>query len=253
MGVPGTTHPDSMVAAAIVEPSLVGRRARFRRRRDAGRADPRLQRDRTLGTPGGSRTARSSRTSTPRASSSSSSASFVKPGRTRFATVKSGRSASKRVGRCERPGARQWGLGRTTIVRPRWVEKTSGGFSEEVAFRGARRGARSGGRRGGHARGHRCRSAGPVQGGLVSDVGRFNDKGFNQLQLKGLKFGATKISGFRRRRGVAFGGGLPAELRDAARERLQHLIGAGFLLADPRRTRSRRSSRTRSTRSSTTR
>ena len=31
--------------------------------------------------------------------------------------------------------------------------------------------------------------------GLVSDVGRFNDKGFNQIQLKGLKFAQAHISG----------------------------------------------------------
>ena len=31
--------------------------------------------------------------------------------------------------------------------------------------------------------------------GLVSDVGRFNDKGFNQLQLKGLNYAKAHIPG----------------------------------------------------------
>ena len=49
------------------------------------------------------------------------------------------------------------------------------------------------------ARGHGCRSAGEaarrLSAGLVSDVGRFNDKGFNQNQLVGLKYAQLHIPG----------------------------------------------------------
>ena len=66
---------------------------------------------------------------------------------------------------------------------------------------------------------------------LVSDVGRFNDKGFNQLQLEGLKFAKAHISGLQ----IA-----TAESRSAsdylpnfaslARKGYALIIGAGYLL-----------------------
>jgi basic membrane protein A len=68
--------------------------------------------------------------------------------------------------------------------------------------------------------------------GLVSDVGRFNDKGFNQSQLKGLKFAATKIPGLKTSalESHAAGEYLP-NFASLARRGVNMIIGAGFLLA----------------------
>jgi basic membrane protein A len=68
--------------------------------------------------------------------------------------------------------------------------------------------------------------------GLVSDVGRFNDRGFNQLQLKGLKFAATKISGLQISTAESHSAGdyLP-NFAAMARRGVNIIIGAGFLLA----------------------
>ena len=68
--------------------------------------------------------------------------------------------------------------------------------------------------------------------GLVSDVGRFNDKGFNQLQLKGLKFAAKKIPGLQTSavESHAAGDYLP-NFASLARKGYNIIIGAGFLLA----------------------
>lgn len=78
-------------------------------------------------------------------------------------------------------------------------------------------------------------AAAPAAGykvGLVSDVGRFNDKGFNELQLKGLNFAKAHIKGLT----IA-----PVESHSAsdylpnfaslARKGYNLIIGAGFLLA----------------------
>ena len=78
-------------------------------------------------------------------------------------------------------------------------------------------------------------AAAPTAGykaGLVSDVGRFNDKGFNQLQLKGLKFAATKISGLQTSAVESHSAGdyLP-NFASLARKGYNIIIGAGFLLA----------------------
>ena len=68
--------------------------------------------------------------------------------------------------------------------------------------------------------------------GLVSDVGRFNDKGFNQLQLKGLKFAAKKIPGLKTTALESHSAGeyLP-NFASLARKGTNIIIGAGFLLA----------------------
>jgi basic membrane protein A len=68
--------------------------------------------------------------------------------------------------------------------------------------------------------------------GLVSDVGRFNDKGFNQLQLKGLKLAARKISGLQTSALESHSAGeyLP-NFASLARKGFNIIIGAGFLLA----------------------
>jgi basic membrane protein A len=68
--------------------------------------------------------------------------------------------------------------------------------------------------------------------GLVSDVGRFNDKGFNQLQLKGLKLAAKKIPGLQTSALESHSAGeyLP-NFASLARKGFNIIIGAGFLLA----------------------
>ncbi|MDX6486713.1 MAG: basic rane protein [Gaiellaceae bacterium] len=68
--------------------------------------------------------------------------------------------------------------------------------------------------------------------GLVSDVGRFNDKGFNQLQLKGLNFAKSHISGLTTTAVESHSAGdyLP-NFASLARKGTNIIIGAGFLLA----------------------
>jgi basic membrane protein A len=69
--------------------------------------------------------------------------------------------------------------------------------------------------------------------GLVSDVGRFNDKGFNQNQLKGLKFAQAHIPGLTTTalESHAAADYLP-NFATLARKGVNILIGAGFLLAN---------------------
>ena len=68
--------------------------------------------------------------------------------------------------------------------------------------------------------------------GLVSDVGRFNDKGFNQNQLKGLKFAKAKIPGLEIFTAESHSSGeyLP-NFASMARRGVNIIVGAGFLLA----------------------
>jgi basic membrane protein A len=69
--------------------------------------------------------------------------------------------------------------------------------------------------------------------GLVSDVGRFNDKGFNQNQLKGLKFAKAHIPGLEISALESHSAGeyLP-NFASLARKGYNIIIGAGFLLAN---------------------
>jgi basic membrane protein A and related proteins len=68
--------------------------------------------------------------------------------------------------------------------------------------------------------------------GLVSDVGRFNDKGFNQNQLTGLKFAAKKLKiQYRAVESRSAGDYLP-NMASLARSGFNIVISAGFLLAD---------------------
>ncbi len=69
--------------------------------------------------------------------------------------------------------------------------------------------------------------------GLVSDVGRFNDKGFNQNQLKGLKFAQAHISGLTTTALESHSSSeyLP-NFASLARKGVNIIIGAGFLLAN---------------------
>jgi basic membrane protein A len=68
--------------------------------------------------------------------------------------------------------------------------------------------------------------------GLVSDVGRFNDKGFNQLQLKGLNSAKRRIPGLTTSALESHSAGeyLP-NFATLARRGYNIIIGAGFLLA----------------------
>src|SRR5437879_7192522 len=79
-------------------------------------------------------------------------------------------------------------------------------------------------------------SAAPAAGfkaGLVSDVGRFNDKGFNQNQLKGLKYAQAHIPGLQTSALESHSAGeyLP-NFASLARKGFNIIIGAGFLLAN---------------------
>jgi basic membrane protein A len=102
-----------------------------------------------------------------------------------------------------------------------------------VAFRGACCGARGDGPccRGARGTGAAAPTAG-YKAGLVSDVGRFNDKGFNQLQLVGLKFAQAHISGLQTSAVESHSAGdyLP-NFASLARKGYNMIIGAGFLLA----------------------
>ncbi len=75
-----------------------------------------------------------------------------------------------------------------------------------------------------------------IKAGLVSDVGRFNDKGFNQNQLAGLKR-AAKLPGVSTRAVESRSAGdyIPNFVA-LARGGYDVIIGAGFLLADAENT-----------------
>jgi basic membrane protein A len=69
--------------------------------------------------------------------------------------------------------------------------------------------------------------------GLVSDVGRFNDKGFNQSQLKGLNFAKSHISGLTTYAVESRSSGeYSPNFASLARRGVNIIIGAGFLLAN---------------------
>src|SRR5262249_19565802 len=68
--------------------------------------------------------------------------------------------------------------------------------------------------------------------GLVSDVGRFNDKGFNQNQLTGMKRAAKVLKiDYRAVESRSAGDYLP-NMASLARSGFNIVISAGFLLAD---------------------
>src|SRR5881397_2510152 len=68
--------------------------------------------------------------------------------------------------------------------------------------------------------------------GLVSDVGRFNDKGFNQNQLTGLKRAAKVLKVQTRAIESRSAGDYLPNFLSLARQSFNIVIGAGFLLAD---------------------
>jgi basic membrane protein A len=77
------------------------------------------------------------------------------------------------------------------------------------------------------------KQATPFKAGLVSDVGRFNDKGFNQNQLVGLKYAQAHIPGLQISALESHSAGeyLP-NFATLARKGFNIIIGAGFLLAN---------------------
>jgi basic membrane protein A and related proteins len=68
--------------------------------------------------------------------------------------------------------------------------------------------------------------------GLVSDVGRFNDKGFNQNQLTGLKLAQKKLKVQIRAIESRSAGDYLPNMASLARQGYNIVISAGFLLAD---------------------
>jgi basic membrane protein A and related proteins len=68
---------------------------------------------------------------------------------------------------------------------------------------------------------------------LVSDVGRFNDKGFNQLQFQGLKRAASELGVATKALESRAAGDYIPNLSSCARAGNDVTIAAGFLLADP--------------------
>ncbi len=71
-----------------------------------------------------------------------------------------------------------------------------------------------------------------VKACLISDVGRFNDKGFNQFQLQGLRRAARDLGvGQRAIQSTSAGDYIP-NLSACARDGYDLTISAGFLLAD---------------------
>ncbi|MBA3382246.1 MAG: BMP family ABC transporter substrate-binding protein [Actinobacteria bacterium] len=68
--------------------------------------------------------------------------------------------------------------------------------------------------------------------GVVSDVGRFNDKGFNQLSLKGCKSGAKKAGGTCRALESRSTGDYVPNFARLQRDGADILISTGFLLAE---------------------
>jgi basic membrane protein A len=72
-----------------------------------------------------------------------------------------------------------------------------------------------------------------VKACLVSDVGRFNDKGFNQLQFQGLKKATSELGVEQTALESKASGDYIPNLSSCARSGNNITIAAGFLLADP--------------------
>ena len=71
-----------------------------------------------------------------------------------------------------------------------------------------------------------------IKVGLVSDVGRFNDKGFNQAQLEGLKRAHAQLGVQMQAIESRSSGDYVPNFATLARQGYDLIIGAGFLLAD---------------------
>jgi basic membrane protein A and related proteins len=75
-----------------------------------------------------------------------------------------------------------------------------------------------------------------IKAGLVSDVGRFNDKGFNQSQLEGLQRAKRELGVQIRAVESRSAGDYLPNFSSMARQKFDIIIGAGFLLADAENT-----------------
>jgi basic membrane protein A len=75
-----------------------------------------------------------------------------------------------------------------------------------------------------------------LKAALVSDVGRFNDKGFNQNQLTGLKAAHAKLGVQIRAIESHSAGDYIPNFATLARQHYDAIVGAGFLLADAENT-----------------
>lgn len=82
------------------------------------------------------------------------------------------------------------------------------------------------------AAGSASSSQDPFVAGVVSDVGRFNDKGFNQLSLKGCKSGARKAKGTCRALESRSTGDYLPNFTRLQRDGADISIATGFLLAN---------------------
>ena len=82
------------------------------------------------------------------------------------------------------------------------------------------------------AAGSASSSQDPFIAGVVSDIGRFNDKGFNQLALKGCKSGAKKAGGTCRALESRQTGDYVPNFARLQRDGAGISISTGFLLAD---------------------
>jgi basic membrane protein A len=71
-----------------------------------------------------------------------------------------------------------------------------------------------------------------IKAGLISDVGRFNDKGFNQFQLEGLQRAKRELGVQIRAVESRSAGDYLPNFSSMARQKFDIIIGAGFLLAD---------------------
>lgn len=71
-----------------------------------------------------------------------------------------------------------------------------------------------------------------IKAGLVSDVGRFNDKGFNQFQLEGLQRAKKQLKVETRAIESRSASDYIPNLTSLARQQYNIVISAGFLLAD---------------------
>jgi len=71
-----------------------------------------------------------------------------------------------------------------------------------------------------------------IKAGLVSDVGRFNDKGFNQFQLEGLQRAKKQLKVETRAIETRSASDYIPSLTSLARQQYNIVISAGFLLAD---------------------
>jgi basic membrane protein A and related proteins len=71
-----------------------------------------------------------------------------------------------------------------------------------------------------------------IKAGLVSDVGRFNDKGFNQFQLEGLQRAKKQLGVQTRAIESRSAGEYIPNMTSLARQQFDIIISAGFLLAE---------------------